>query len=195
MAVYLNCTSANGRPAARVGDTVSCPLHGTVEIVSGSPNTCHNGQPAARIGDKTSCGATIIEGSDSVYINGKCAAFVGCATTHGGKISSGSPTVFIGKTAVGTDLEKQLESFSIALDLSTMHEAGNHNGESYANMVVEITRPDGTYLTMTSTDEYGITHRFYTKEQEEVVAWLDFGYWEISEEFESIDCDDVEEAW
>lgn len=193
MVVYLNCTSTNGEPAARAGDTVSCPLHGTVHIVSGSPNTCHNGQPAARVGDKTSCGATIIEGSDSVYINGRCGAFVGCATTHGGEITSGAPTVFIGKRAGGADLDKYLGSFSIALDLSSMHEAGNHNGESYTNIAVEIMRADGTYLTMTSTDEYGITRRFYTKEQEEVVAWLDFGHWEISEEFEAMDCDDVEE--
>ncbi len=100
MAVYLNCNAENARPAARAGDSVSCPKHGTVTIVTGSPNTFHNDQPAARVGDKTSCGATIIEGSSSVFINGKPAAYVGCATDHGGKITSGSPTIFIGATNI-----------------------------------------------------------------------------------------------
>ena len=194
MAVYLNCCAGSGRPAARVGDSVACPKHGTVSIVSGSPDTFHNDQPAARVGDKTSCGATIIEGSDSIYINGKPAAFVGCATTHAGKITSGSPTVFIGKTEVGTDLDKDLEQFSMSVDFNTMHEAGNYNGISYEHIAVEITKPDGTYLTITSTDENGITKRIYTKEQEDVIAWADFGHWDVSEEFEVTDCDDGEEA-
>jgi uncharacterized Zn-binding protein involved in type VI secretion len=96
MAVYLNCNSDNGRPAARLGDSVSCPKHGTASIISGSPDTRFDNMPAARVGDKTSCGDTLIEGSDTIYINGLPAAFVGCATAHGGKITSGSPTVFIG---------------------------------------------------------------------------------------------------
>ncbi|MBT1070825.1 PAAR domain-containing protein [Pelotalea chapellei] len=193
MPVYLNCSAGNGRPAARVGDSVSCSKHGTVSIVSGSQNTQHDGKSAARVGDKTSCGATILEGSDSVLINGKPAAFVGCATTHGGKITSGSPTIFVGKAEIGTDLDKDLEPYSMSLDLSTMHEAGNHNDISYDRIAVEITKPDGTYITTISTDEHGITSRFYTKEQEEIIAWADFGHWEVSEEFEVIDCDDAEE--
>lgn len=194
MSVYLNCNPDNGRPAARVGDSVNCPKHGAVSIVSGSPNTHHNGKPAARVGDKTSCGATIVEGSDSVYINGKPAAFVGCATTHDGKITSGSPDIFIGKTEEGTTLDKHLEPYSMSVDLNMMHEAGNHNDISYSHIAVVITKPDGTYLTTTSTDEHGITHRFYTKEQEEVIAWADFGHWEVSEEFEDIDYDDGEDT-
>jgi uncharacterized Zn-binding protein involved in type VI secretion/GH24 family phage-related lysozyme (muramidase) len=97
------------KPAARLGDSVDCPVHGIVSIVSGSPNTYYNGKPAARIGDTTSCGDTIIEGSSSVSINSKAAAFVGCATAHGGKIISGSPTVLIGArrdtivTQIGVD--------------------------------------------------------------------------------------------
>jgi len=194
MAVYLNCNEDNGRPAARVGDSVECPKHGTVSIVSGSPNTNHNRKPAARVGDKTSCGATIIEGSGSVRINGKPAAFVGCATTHGGKITSGSPTVFVGKTEVESDPDKRLEPFSMSVDFNLMHEAGNHNDIAYDLIAVEITKPDGTYLTTTSTDEHGITHRFFTQEQEEVIAWADFGHWEVSEEFEVIDFDEGEET-
>lgn len=194
MAVYLNCNAINGRPAARVGDSVDCPKHGTVTIVSGSPNTYHDEQPAARVGDKTSCGATIIEGSNTVYINGKPAAFVDCSTTHDGKITSGSPTVYIGKNFLGSQHDNRLEPFSMSVDLNMMHEAGNHNGISYDHIAVKITKPDGTYLTTTSTDEHGITHRFYTNEQEEVIAWADFGHWEVSEEFEDIDYDDGEDT-
>jgi PAAR motif len=52
MAVYLNCDAETGQPAARVGDSVSCPKHGTVTIVSGCNSVFHNDQLAARVGDK-----------------------------------------------------------------------------------------------------------------------------------------------
>jgi uncharacterized Zn-binding protein involved in type VI secretion len=190
MAIYINCNAENGRPAARLGDGVSCPRHGSVSIVSGSPNTFHNDHPAARVGDKTSCGATIIEGSDSVFINGKPAAYLGCATTHAGVMASGSATIFVGKAETGIKLAKLPEAFSMRWDLSSMHEAGNHNDNSYDHVAVEITKTDGTYLATISTDEHGVTGRFYTKEQENAVAWADFGHWEVSEEFEAVDYDD-----
>ena len=156
MTVFINCNADNGRPVARVGDSVSCPKHGTVAIVSGSPDTFHNGQPAVRVGDKTSCGASIIEGSNSLYINGKPAAFVGCATTHSGKIISGSSTILVGMVEMETDLDKKLEQFSMSVDLNAMHEAGNHNNISYEHIAVKITKRDGTYLTTISTDGHGI---------------------------------------
>ena len=82
----------------------------------------------------------------------------------------------------------------MSLNFNMMHEAGNHNDISYEHIAVEITKLDGTYLTTTSTDGHGITHRFYTKEQEDVIAWADFGHWDVSEEFEVIDSDDGEET-
>lgn len=103
-------TLSKGKPAARAGDRVNCPLHGTVSINTGSPNISHNGQPAARIGDTTSCGDTIIEGSGRVYINGKPAAFLGCATAHGGRIIDGSSTVFIDGSIVHADAATQKTS-------------------------------------------------------------------------------------
>lgn len=48
----------NGRPIARVGDTISC---GAI-ILTGSPGTTIEGQPAARQGDTTSHGGTLMEG-------------------------------------------------------------------------------------------------------------------------------------
>lgn len=200
MPIFLNCeVGGSGKPSARVGDSVSCPQpgHNNVTIVSGCNSVLHNDQLAARVGDKTSCGATIIEGSSSVFINGKPAAFVGCATSHCGKITSGSPDIFIGNTVVNeaeTGPDKPFKQFSMSVDLKPMHEAGSHNDISYNLMAVEITKPDGTYITTTGADEHGITHRFYTEEQEEVVVWADFGHWDVSEEFEDIDYDDAEET-
>jgi uncharacterized Zn-binding protein involved in type VI secretion len=44
-----------GRPAARVGDTVVCALHGTGVISKGSATVLINGMPAARLLDFTGC--------------------------------------------------------------------------------------------------------------------------------------------
>lgn len=44
-----------GRPAARVGDTIACPFHGTGVISKGSFTVLINGMPAARLGDITGC--------------------------------------------------------------------------------------------------------------------------------------------
>lgn len=193
MAVYFNCNPDNGKPAARVGDSVCCPQHGKVTITSGSGDTSYDGMPAARVGDKTSCDDTIIEGSGSVKINGKLAAFVGCTTAHGGEIITGSPTVFLGNKEAGSPDEPGV-SYSMSVDFSMMQESGDHNDLSHSHIAVKVTKTDGTYLTTTCTDEHGVTHRFYTKEQEDVVVWADFGHWRASEEFEEVHHDDGEET-
>lgn len=56
-------TEANGIRIARVGDFVSCPIHGDNPIVTGSPNLEVEGQPAARVGSQCACGAVISAGS------------------------------------------------------------------------------------------------------------------------------------
>ena len=191
--------TGTGEPAARMGDDVDCPLHGAASIVSGSPNTFINGKPAVRVGDRTACGDTIIKGSSSVFINGKPAAFIGCATAHGGIIIGGPATVFIGtqnSTAtldLASDQHLNERDYSLRFDFSEMHEAGNHNGISYVRMPVEITKPDGAYLTTISTDEFGMTDRFYTNEQQEIIAWADSGEWGVTEEYESIEDEDTSE--
>lgn len=56
-------TLIDGKPVARVGDTVSCPRAGhggTTTIATGSSGIEIDGQMAARHGDKTACGATLI---------------------------------------------------------------------------------------------------------------------------------------
>lgn len=44
-----------GRPAARKGDPVMCPIHGGGTITQGSFTVFINGMPAARLGDFTGC--------------------------------------------------------------------------------------------------------------------------------------------
>jgi uncharacterized Zn-binding protein involved in type VI secretion len=59
-----------GAPAARVGDSHSCPLrgHGTRPIASGSGKVTIQGARAARTGDVTGCGASLIAGQSKVSI-------------------------------------------------------------------------------------------------------------------------------
>ena len=45
-----------GKPAARVGDPLTCSIHGPASIIEGSATVFINGKPAARMGDKTNCG-------------------------------------------------------------------------------------------------------------------------------------------
>jgi uncharacterized Zn-binding protein involved in type VI secretion len=59
-----------GAPAARVGDSHSCPLrgHGVKPIASGSGKVMIQGAPAARTGDATACGASLVAGQSKVSI-------------------------------------------------------------------------------------------------------------------------------
>lgn len=87
------------------------------------------------------------------------------------------------------------DKYSLAFDFSEMYEAGNHNDIDYDYMPVEITKPDGTYITTIRTDKFGITNRIYTKKQENIIAWAcnRSGLWEVTEEYEVIDDEDDED--
>lgn len=52
----------NGKPLARIGDSVTCPIpgHGVVTIVEGDTAWTDDGKPIALEGHKTSCGASLI---------------------------------------------------------------------------------------------------------------------------------------
>ena len=52
----------NGKPVARLGDSVTCPIpgHGAVTIVEGDSAWLDDGRPIALEGHKTSCGASLI---------------------------------------------------------------------------------------------------------------------------------------
>jgi uncharacterized Zn-binding protein involved in type VI secretion len=52
-----------GRPVARKGDLVTCPLHPTIEpnmILEGDTSLQDEGRPVARHGHHTTCGCTLI---------------------------------------------------------------------------------------------------------------------------------------
>ncbi|AJG24464.1 PAAR domain-containing protein [Cupriavidus basilensis] len=49
-----------GRRAARIGDIVSCPIHGDNKIVEGGASMTDAGVPLARDGDRTQCGSILI---------------------------------------------------------------------------------------------------------------------------------------
>ncbi len=57
----------DGKPIARLGDLVDCPLHGVNEIIEASSGMDVDGKPAALHGDRTRCGATLI-GGDSATV-------------------------------------------------------------------------------------------------------------------------------
>ncbi|MFM0666701.1 PAAR domain-containing protein [Paraburkholderia sediminicola] len=58
----------NGRRAARVGDIVSCPIHGDNEIIEGSASMTDAGVPVSRDGDRTQCGSFLIATSDGATV-------------------------------------------------------------------------------------------------------------------------------
>ena len=55
-------TIVEGKPVARIGDLVVCPVpgHGACPIVTGDVTSIIDGKPVARQGDKTACGASLI---------------------------------------------------------------------------------------------------------------------------------------
>ncbi|MGF6853902.1 PAAR domain-containing protein [Paraburkholderia sp. CI3] len=58
----------NGRRAARIGDRVSCPIHGDNEIVEGSDRMKDGTTPLSRDGDHTQCGAVLIASSGGAQV-------------------------------------------------------------------------------------------------------------------------------
>ena len=92
------------KPAARVGDSHSCPKktpvpHHGGTIKAGSPNVTIGGQPAARVGDAITCDdgseGVIKESNACLLINGIRAARIDDPTDHNGKIITGMGTVLI----------------------------------------------------------------------------------------------------
>lgn len=58
-----------GCRAARIGDKVSCPIHGDNEIVEGSGMIKDGTVPLSRDGDRTQCGATLIAKLDGAKVS------------------------------------------------------------------------------------------------------------------------------
>ncbi len=62
-------SDSGGIAVARLGDKVSCPIHGSGAIASGDMTLIVDGKPVARHGDKTSCGALLIAGQQNTVDN------------------------------------------------------------------------------------------------------------------------------
>jgi len=60
-------SKVGGIGIARVGDEVSCPVHGRTEISTGDAGLLLQGQSAARDGDSTTCGASLTASQTSTY--------------------------------------------------------------------------------------------------------------------------------
>jgi uncharacterized Zn-binding protein involved in type VI secretion len=98
-------------PAARAGDTHSCPAHLGGPVVMGVPTVLIGGQPATRAGDKVLCPGppnAVRTGSGSVFIEKMPAARMGDQTFHGGQVFTGCPTVFIGGAPVSVERPKDV---------------------------------------------------------------------------------------
>ncbi|PAU56082.1 PAAR domain-containing protein, partial [Pseudomonas indica] len=96
----------SGKPAARQGDAVTCPVCGKAIVASGSSDVTFEHQPAARAGDTCTCGAPLTQNvSGTVFINGRPALFMGSSAENGGVIISGAGTVVIGDQVVPADFE------------------------------------------------------------------------------------------
>ncbi|MBU2065061.1 MAG: DUF2235 domain-containing protein [Gammaproteobacteria bacterium] len=93
----------SGKPAARIGDTVSCPKCGQNAVVTGVSSVIFDNMPAATQTQGCACGSTITGNViANVLIGGLPAATVGSTGTHGSVVMSGSPTVIIGNSHTPT---------------------------------------------------------------------------------------------
>lgn len=61
-------TVIDGKPVARIGDSVACSLHGPTTIASGDATIVIDGKPVARQGDKTACGGTLVATQISTHV-------------------------------------------------------------------------------------------------------------------------------
>jgi uncharacterized Zn-binding protein involved in type VI secretion len=55
----------DGIGIARIGDKVTCPVHGDQTIVGGDMTLVVDGKPVARHGDEIGCGARLIAGQQA----------------------------------------------------------------------------------------------------------------------------------
>ncbi|RLU07358.1 hypothetical protein CS078_18955 [Pseudomonas prosekii] len=58
----------NALPVALVGDTYSCPIHGSNPITTGAPHVFGLGRDVAHVGSLTACGASITAGSPNTFV-------------------------------------------------------------------------------------------------------------------------------
>ncbi len=108
----------NSMPVALVGDTYSCPIHGSNSITTGAPHVFGLGRDVAHVGSQTACGATIVAGSPDTFV---------------GESGGGAPNSFLSQFLK----EKTFVEFQLL----------NERDEPIANEPYVLTLPDGTLMT------------------------------------------------
>ncbi|VXC38775.1 Type IV secretion protein Rhs [Pseudomonas sp. 8Z] len=89
----------SGKPAARIGDSVACPMCGQTAIVTGVSSVIIENMPAATQTQGCGCGSTLTGAIiPNVIIGGLPAATLGSTGTHGSVVTSGAGTVIIGNS-------------------------------------------------------------------------------------------------
>ena len=87
-------TLAHGKPVARVGDSVTCPIHGHggCVIVEGDPTLLLDGRHVALQGHMTSCGAALISTLSEVIVSSGGTGSHASSSTVGRLASAGAST-------------------------------------------------------------------------------------------------------
>lgn len=159
-----------GRPAARVGDQVSCPLCKKIgRIVTGAP-TMFDGQSIARHDDLTDCGAKLIASqSTDVYGDGEestASAPPSVSEENASDMQSGAEEVSGAALAAQPDVDD--EPFAIrfqAIDPET--------NAPVARCVYILTRENGTQHGGL-TDREGYTETIETNQKEQIAVHFAF---------------------
>ncbi|UZW59477.1 PAAR domain-containing protein [Lysobacter enzymogenes] len=156
-------TDIDGKPVARIGDSVVCGLHGPTVIASGDATFIVDGQPLARERDGCACGCLLVsvrQMSTSVAAGGA-----------GGGGMAGGGEVFAAAAAAAAD------SPAFATDTRLGDDAGRFDEQlrfsSAGGLPLALTRyaitlGDGQVLQGT-TDEEGKTARIVTDRPQTVI--------------------------
>lgn len=134
-------STVEGKPIARVGDQVTCPINGhggVTKIITGDDTCIIDGKPSARDGDMTACGAKLIASQSQV--------------TCGGGGSGGSESSTSASDLVAA---RQGEGFD---DFYILH---GPSGSPLANCAYAVEYPDGA-IEYGTTDSSGKTKIFET---------------------------------
>ena len=154
----------SGKPAARVGDTHTCPMvdpgpkpHlGGPVLPPGAPTVLIGGKPAARMGDKVACAGlatdSIQGGAFPVSMEGNPAARMSDKTAHGGMMATGEPTVLIGLAGTAGNV---MVGTAFCNDAASGRSSGSTQ-QSYNNCGVESSRQIINHATHSNLTEDGL---------------------------------------
>lgn len=147
-----------GKPVARLGDKVTCPIpgHGACAIVEGDPLWSIDGIPVALEGHKTSCGASLISSLSNVT-----RSYDGMGVPSVGGMASGAAAVALQAVALASHAEDEPHALRFhALDPET--------GDPLPYRAYVVTLGDGSAVGGT-TDDDGYTDPIHA-DAAEVVA-------------------------